>query len=300
MNQQADQTTLIPDDSLRAMGIPESLLEPRTETAPQSSYAMGYTDTFMELLTRRDADRNAAHLLPHLQPGMSLLDLGCGPGSITAGLTEAVYPGQVTGLDMSQAQVQAAQDRAGQLGLDNTSFTQGDALQTGLPNGHFDVVHCHGFLMHSPSIRDQLAEILRVLKPGGILSSRDMDVPTSFIAPAKHSTAIFKMLADVVRQEGGNPKMSQHLRTLMLNAGFNNVETGYSADFFGTRDELDFLRRLLLEWALSREFAKRTGRTGTEFGDWKDQVERWSRHPGAVGCFHFGWALGRKPTGTKL
>ena len=49
---------------------------------------MGYSDIFLKLLRRRSAGRNAAHLL----------DLGCGPGSITLGLAQAVWPGEVTGV----------------------------------------------------------------------------------------------------------------------------------------------------------------------------------------------------------
>ena len=59
-----------------------------------NDYAMGYSNIFMELLERRSAPQNAAHLLPHLLPGMTLLDLGCGPGSITTGLAKAVHPGR--------------------------------------------------------------------------------------------------------------------------------------------------------------------------------------------------------------
>ena len=46
----------------------------------------------------RTADSHAAFLLPHLRPGMALLDLGCGPGSITVGLAAAVAPGPTTGM----------------------------------------------------------------------------------------------------------------------------------------------------------------------------------------------------------
>ena len=63
-----------------------------------NSYAMGYSNIFMELLERRSAPQNAAHLLPHLLPGMTLLDLGCGPGSITSGLAAAEVQGKPTAL----------------------------------------------------------------------------------------------------------------------------------------------------------------------------------------------------------
>ena len=180
-------------------------------------YAMGYSETFTEMLTRRSAGSNAQHLLPHLQAGMTLLDLGCGPGSITAGLAQAVHPGRVWGVDFNQEQLQQARGQADALGLENLRFLKADGLNLPFPDNSFDAVHCHGFLMHSTSIRQQMTEILRVLKPGGILASRDMDVPTSFIAPAVHGQNIFEMLAEVIRREGGDPWMGRRLKAFFLN-----------------------------------------------------------------------------------
>jgi hypothetical protein len=57
-------------------------------------YAVGYGGGAIEWLERRNAAWHAAFFLPHLQPGMSLLDCGCGSGSITVGLAEAVSPGR--------------------------------------------------------------------------------------------------------------------------------------------------------------------------------------------------------------
>ena len=150
------------------------------------TYTMGYSDIFLRLLRRRTAARNAAHLLPLLRPGMNLLDLGCGHGSITLGLAQAVYPGTVTGVNLNPEQVEMARRSAAERRVENARFVSGDALDLPFPDNSLDAVHCHGFLMHSPRIRAQLAEIVRVLKPGGILGSRDMDVPASFIAPASH------------------------------------------------------------------------------------------------------------------
>ncbi len=258
-------------------------------------YAMGDSETFTEMLTRRSAGSNAQHLLPHLQGGMTLLDLGCGPGSITSGLAQAVHPGRTHGVDLNEEQLELARRQALELGLVNLEFHQSDALRLPFPNGRFDAVHCHGFLMHSPCIKEQMAEILRVLKPGGILASRDMDVPTSFITPAALSHKIFGMLTEVIRREGGNPWMGRRLKAFFLNAGLEEVETGFNADCFTQPEEVKFLAEFLLKWGLSQTFMERTGSCQRDFDQWREQVERWSRHPGAVGCFHFGHAVGRKP-----
>jgi ubiquinone/menaquinone biosynthesis C-methylase UbiE len=257
---------------------------------------MGHSDLFMELLERRSAARNAAHLLPLLRPGMDLLDLGCGPGLITLGLARAVYPGKATGLDRDGEQVGTARANARLEGVENVCFVPGESLDLPFPGGSLDVVHCHAFLMHSPRIREQLAEIVRVLKPGGILSSRDMDVPASFISPVRDDNqGMWDMLGEVVRQEGGDPWMGRHLKTFFRNAGLEDVETGFGADCFTSPEEVEFLAGFLVESGLSPELMARTGSSPGDFGRWREQVERWSRHPGAVGCFHFGHAVGRKP-----
>ena len=272
---------------------PANVLErpPEWET-----YAMGYSDIFLKLLRRRSAGRNAAHLMPLLQPGMDLLDLGCGPGSITLGLAQAVWPGEVTGLDQNPEQVELARRAAADARTFNARFVTGDALDLPFPDSSLDAVHCHGFLMHSPSIKEQLTEIVRVLKPGGILASRDMDVPASFIAPTHESNrGMWEMLGEVIRREGGNPWMGHQLKTFFINAGLEDVEPGYGADFFDSPEEVAFLEKFLLEWALSREFGENSSGAEEDFNRWQEQVRRWSRRQGAVGCFHFGHAVGRKP-----
>jgi methylase of polypeptide subunit release factors len=69
---------------------------------------MGYSDEFLQLLDRRSAQTHAAHLLPHLKPGLRVFDFGCGPGTITVGLAQAVEPGEIHGTDAEASQVELA------------------------------------------------------------------------------------------------------------------------------------------------------------------------------------------------
>src|SRR5258708_6746577 len=91
-------------------------------------------------LARRTAAREAAFLLPHLQPGMRLLDCGFGPGTITLGLAEFVAPGEVVGVDLEARQVDAARRRADDQGITNVRFERGDLYALPFPDASFDVV----------------------------------------------------------------------------------------------------------------------------------------------------------------
>lgn len=85
--------------------------ELRPNTAGKEVY--GLRDSlFQRRMARRSAERQAAFLLPHLRPGMRLLDCGCGPGSITIGLAKIVAPGAVVGVDIDPREVERARQLA--------------------------------------------------------------------------------------------------------------------------------------------------------------------------------------------
>ena len=132
---------------------------------PQTpEYTMGYSEEFLRMLHRRSAQTHAAYLLPHLGPGMRLLDFGCGPGNISVGLASAVNPGELHGIDMEESQIDLARAAARAGGHDNATFHVGDVTELPFEDGWFDVAHCHAVLMHVPDTEKVLAEVRRVLR----------------------------------------------------------------------------------------------------------------------------------------
>jgi ubiquinone/menaquinone biosynthesis C-methylase UbiE len=69
----------------------------------------------------------ASFLLPHLRPGMSVLDCGCGPGSLTVDLAARVAPGEVVGVDREAGQFAQARALAAERGVTNVRFEEADA-----------------------------------------------------------------------------------------------------------------------------------------------------------------------------
>src|SRR5580658_3161202 len=85
-------------------------------------YTHGHHESVLRSHTWRTAENSAAYLLPFLQPGLSVLDVGCGPGTITADLALLVAPGEVVGIDASSEVVAQAAASTEGAGLSNLRF----------------------------------------------------------------------------------------------------------------------------------------------------------------------------------
>ncbi|MEM9132729.1 MAG: methyltransferase domain-containing protein [Actinomycetota bacterium] len=142
---------------------------------PDDQYTHGHHDAVLRSHRSRTALNSAAYLLPHLRPGQRLLDVGCGPGTITADLAALVAPGDVVAIDRESdvlAEAAAACERAG---VDNVTVETGDVYALAYPDDTFDVVHAHQVLQHLSDPVAALAEMKRVCRPGGIVAVRDAD-----------------------------------------------------------------------------------------------------------------------------
>ncbi|MCP2637701.1 methyltransferase domain-containing protein [Microbacterium sp. HD4P20] len=138
------------------------------------AYTHGHHESVLRSHRWRTAENSAAYLLPHLKPGMSVLDVGSGPGTITADLAARVARGRVVGTDAAADVVaQAAADHQ----APGLSFEVGDAYGLPYAAGEFDVVHAHQVLQHVERPVDMLRELGRVAGPDGLVAVRDVDYP---------------------------------------------------------------------------------------------------------------------------
>jgi ubiquinone/menaquinone biosynthesis C-methylase UbiE len=259
-------------------------------------YSQQANPAFEAALGARTAARDAAFFTTHLRPGMRLLDAGCGPGSITLGLAAAVAPGEAVGVDLQPAQVEQARALAAACGFAGARFEAADIYRLPYPDGSFDAVFANGVLMHLVDPARALAELRRVLRPGGIAGLRDPDLGTTIYAPTTPLLERWLSLRALVRQHnGGDPFLSRHYRRLLLEAGFFSAEAGASVDSAGSGRETlrhaAFLKAMLdglARTALAQKWLDQAGLEATAA-----EIDAWARRPGAfyatTWCHAVGW-----------
>ncbi len=210
-----------------------------TEERPRNEvYTLRDNPACEALHATRTAVQDAAFLLPHLRPGMQLLDVGCGPGGITVGLADVVVPGEVVGVDFQATQVEQARALAAERGVVNARFETADAYQLPFPDRSFDVVFAHTVLIHLREPVQALAEMRRVLRPGGIAGVRDPDLGAIFVTPDTPLLEQRRALhIRVLRHNGGDPFVGRRYRRLFLDAGFARAEASASVVSAGSLEE---------------------------------------------------------------
>src|SRR4051794_1990447 len=135
------------------------------QTAAMATYTHGHGDEVLRAYRRRTAENSAGYLLRVLRPGLDLLDVGCGPGSITVDLAARVTPGRVLGVDVASAPLEQARELAARAGV-QAEFRVGDVYALEADDGSFDVVHAHQVLQHLTDPVAALREMARCAGPG--------------------------------------------------------------------------------------------------------------------------------------
>ncbi|KAD4060109.1 methyltransferase domain-containing protein [Arthrobacter yangruifuii] len=202
------------------------------------TYSHGHHRSVVDAHAVRTAQDCAAYLLPELTPGTSVLDVGCGPGSITAGFAALVAPGSVTGLDSSEDVLVSARSGAAARGLDNASFVAGNVYDLDFPDETFDVVHAHQVLQHLMDPVAALREMRRVARPGGLVAVRDADFSGMIWHPPTPELAQWmRIYQEIARGNSAEPDAGRHLLGWALEAGFTDVVPSSSNWLYATPEE---------------------------------------------------------------
>lgn len=197
------------------------------------TYTHGHAESVLRSHRARTAANSAAYLLPHLRPTDRLLDVGSGPGTITADLAGLV--GEVVALEINGEAAALTRAELERQGVTNTEVRVGDVHALDLPDDGFDVVHAHQVLQHVADPVAALREMARVTRRGGVVAVRDSDYAAFAWYPRLPGLDRWLDLYQVAaRANGGEPDAGRHLLAWAHEAGLDDVTATSSTWCFAT------------------------------------------------------------------
>ena len=188
-------------------------------------YTLGYDEAALAFVGRRTLDSHGAFFIDHLREGMRVLDIGCGPGSITMGIAARIGYGRVTGVDLNESQVQLAMQTAARKDLSNIEFRTASAYELPFADAQFDAVFSHALIEHLSEPVRAMREFLRVLEPGGVMGVATPDWGGFLYGPSNpRLVAAVKAYEAMQVRNGGDVTVGRKLSQYAVDAGFENVK----------------------------------------------------------------------------
>ncbi|WP_457973342.1 class I SAM-dependent methyltransferase [Arthrobacter sp. D1-17] len=224
---------------------------------PEDVYTHGHHESVVRAHASRTAENSAAFVIAYLTAGANVLDVGCGPGSITCDFAVLVAPGTVTGLDRSPDVINHARELAADRGVDNVEFVAGNIYDLDFEDDTFDVVHAHQVLQHLTDPVEALREMRRVAKPGGIVAVRDADFHGMSWYPAiPELDEWMELYQRIARRNGTEPDAGRRLVSWAQAAGFTDIAPTSSNWLYATGQQRRWQARVWGERVLHSAFAE--------------------------------------------
>jgi SAM-dependent methyltransferase len=247
-------------------------------------YTHGHHESVLRSHRWRTAENSAAYLLPYLKSGATVLDVGCGPGTITADLAMLVTPGRVTALEVTQEALDLARAEIGRRGLDTVDFATGDVHALDFPDDSFDVVHAHQVLQHVADPVAALREMRRVTRPGGVIAVRDSDYAAfTWFPRLPELDEWLDLYQRVARGNGGEPDAGRRLLAWAHAAGLTDVTATSSTWCFATPADRAWWGDMWAERILKSDMARTAVRSGAATAADLERISRawtaWSADP---------------------
>ena len=223
---------------------------------PRDTYTHGHQDAVLRSHRWRNAANSAAYLVAHLRPGQRLLDVGCGPGTLTVDLARAVAPGEVIGVDVAPQVLDEARAHAAETGVTNARFLPGDFREAALERRSFDVVHAHQVLQHLRDPVGALAAMGDLAVASGVVAARDGDYSAFTWWPAEPGVDRWlEIYLAVARRNGAEPDAGRHLLHWARAAGLADVTYTSSTWTFATPTDRRWWAELWAERSVMSSFA---------------------------------------------
>ena len=245
-----------------------------------ATYTHGHHESVLRSHRWRTAENSAAYLLPHLDSGDRLLDVGCGPGTITADL--ATRTAHVTALEITDTALDLARAEIARRGLANVDFAVGDVLALGFPDDSFDVVHAHQVLQHVGDPVAALREMRRVSRR--VVAVRDSDYAGfTWFPPLPELAEWLDLYSRVARGNGGEPDAGRRLLSWAHAAGFAEVAASSSTWYFADAEDRAWWGGMWRDRVRESDMARTAVATGAATRADLERIsrgwQRWADHP---------------------
>jgi ubiquinone/menaquinone biosynthesis C-methylase UbiE len=260
-------------------------------------YTHGHHESVLRSHKWRTAENSAAFMLPYLRDDMSLLDVGCGPGTITADLAGRIPNGMVVGVDLPSDVIGAAQD---QFGTANLRFAVGDVYALEFDDGSFDMVYAHQVLQHLGDPVGALREMFRVVRPGGHVAVRDSDYGAFLWSPSDpRLTRWMELYHQLTKRNGAEADAGRNIHRWVRAAGFEELHVSSSNWTFQNAEDRTWWGGLWADRVRESEFATQSVEygltTGSELGGIADAFRQWAADPEALFIVIHGEVVATKP-----
>ena len=262
------------------------------------TYLLGHHPSIVAIHARRTVETAAAFILPFLKPRMRLLDVGCGPGTVTSGFAQRVAPGETIGIDPSADVIATAKSLASGTTAGTTagtttrnlSFEVGSVYQPRFAAGTFDAVFSHQVMQHLRHPVDALRQMRALLAPGGVLGVRVVDWGSAIFYPESEGTRRYLALQfDLARRNGAEPNAGRHLRRWLREAGFGETRlttsTESDADAHAIRERVEMFVERILRSSLADRALECGIATRSDLESIAAAWRAWGRDPDAFFCF---------------
>jgi SAM-dependent methyltransferase len=248
-------------------------------------YTHGFHESVLRSHRWRTAANSAAYLLPQLQPADRLLDVGAGPGTITADLAGLVA--EVTATEIGPDELELTRATAAERGATNIDFQVADIHALPFEDASFDVTHAHQVLQHVADPVQALREMARVTRPGGIVAARDSDYTGFCWWPRiPELDTWLDLYRTAARANGGEPDAGRRLLSWAHAAGITDVTATSSTWCYATPDERAWWGGMwadrIINSAIARQLTESGLATTTELHDigaawteWANDEDGW-------------------------
>jgi ubiquinone/menaquinone biosynthesis C-methylase UbiE len=256
----------------------------------KASYQHGHHPSVVAEHAKRTADTVAAFFLPFIKPGMRLLDVGCGPGTITVGLAQQVEPADTIGIDPSTDVIETARSLASAKAAKHLTFEVGSIQELGFAAETFDAVFAHQVLQHLRRPVDALRRMWALLKPGGVLGARDVDWGSTTFYPENDGMRRFLTLyKELAHRNGGQANAGRYLPRWVREAGFFEMRvttsTASYSEQIATREWGDSWAARTLQSNLASKAVEYGIATCSELEDIAAAWRSWGHDRDAFFCF---------------